>query len=357
MAGEDPAAPYLPAAREALACFPVNAARIRTAAVSENVSFRVSTDRGEDYVLRLHRPGYNSLDELESERLWRDALADAGLEVQRALPARDGRHFIAVPLNAEQSADPATSEPGAGRYASMVSWLPGEVLGHGLLARADSTRRRRYFRDLGALAARIHNQAAGWITPPGFTRPRLDIDGLLGEQPRWGRFWDHCALSERDRSLLLDAREKLVSMLADYGMRTDNFSLTHADLHPENVLVDPEGQLGVIDFDDCAFGWHGYDLASALIEEHDAADAYALQEALLAGYREHRAFSAEDEAMLPTFLLLRGMALIGWVHERPEHGEDEYFLGIREMVLRRCRELVGGEAGPAPGGQVDLYDP
>jgi Ser/Thr protein kinase RdoA (MazF antagonist) len=331
---EGPAAHYLPAAREALAQFPLSPRHVATAAVSENVSFRVTTAAGQDYVLRLHRPGYNTLDELESERSWRDALAAAGLRVQSALAARDGRYF--VPLS--------TTAPGedCGRYASMVSWLPGTVLDDGRLASAGSEERRHLFRQLGMLTARLHEHAAGWCPPAGFTRPALDRAGLLGEDPRWGRFWEHRGLSVDERALVLRARDRLRTFLDDYGANRDNFGLIHADLHPGNVLIDAEGRLGLIDFDDMAYGWHGYDLASALIEAHGESDFPALQEALLSGYRNVRPFGQRDEAMLPIFLLLRGLALLGWVHERPEHGEDEFFVGVRGMVVEGCAKLMSG---------------
>jgi Ser/Thr protein kinase RdoA (MazF antagonist) len=333
LSADGPAAPYLQAARAALAQFPVSPRALATAAVSENVSFRVSSEAGTDYVLRLHRPGYNTLDELESERRWRDALAKSGLRVQTALAASDGRHFVPV-------STPESGKEGW-RYASMVSWLPGEILDDGYLATADSRERQRLFSGLGALAARLHSQAAGWQTPDAFTRPALDRDGLLGDQPRWGRFWEYGGLSADERKLVLEARDRLREVLDGYGANRDNFSLIHADLHPGNVLIDTAGALGLIDFDDAAFGWHGYDLASALIEFHADDDFETLREALLAGYREVRQLSACDEGMLPVFLLLRGMALLGWVHERPEHGEDEFFAGIRGMVLGGCRMPVG----------------
>lgn len=334
MANERAAEVYLPAARRALGEFPCVVRHIQAAAVSENVSFRVTTDEGTDFVLRLHRPGYNSLHELESERLWRDALADAGLEVQQAQAASDGRHFIPV----------AIAGTGEQRYASMVSWLPGRILGDDPLAGASARQRKAIFRDLGRFAARMHNQATAWQEPRGFRRPRLDSNGLLGEQPRWGRFWEHAALSRADRSLLHAARERLREVLARYGANRANFSLIHADLHPGNVLIDSQGQLRVIDFDDSAYGWHGYDLASALIEEHNAADFTDLKEALLEGYREFRTLPARDEAMLASFMLLRGLALMGWIQDRPEKNDDEFFEGVRAMVLARCRTLLAGQA-------------
>jgi hypothetical protein len=45
--------------------------------------------------------------------------------------------------------------------------------------------------------------------------------------------------------------------------------------------------------------------------------------------------------MLPAFLLLRGMALIGWFHQRPEHGDSVFFSGIKEWVLGFARSYRG----------------
>jgi len=62
---------YTTAALNALECFPVEVENVEFIMQSENVTFRVSVRGGEsDYVLRLHRPGYNSIEELNSERIW-----------------------------------------------------------------------------------------------------------------------------------------------------------------------------------------------------------------------------------------------------------------------------------------------
>jgi hypothetical protein len=60
---------FLPAAREAAKAFPVEEPQLSLVTVSENVTFRLTDGRtGEDWVLRLHRPGYHSETELEAER-------------------------------------------------------------------------------------------------------------------------------------------------------------------------------------------------------------------------------------------------------------------------------------------------
>jgi Ser/Thr protein kinase RdoA (MazF antagonist) len=314
---------YLPAAERALEHFPVEPEAIELVAFSENVTFRVSTRHREaDYVLRLHRPGYNAIGELDSERLWAGALKDAGLCIQDSLPTRQGQYFVPIDI------------PGAGeqRYAGMTSWLEGMLLSDCLEAKPGPADRARVFHEIGAIAAAIHNQSAAWNVPPGFTRRRLDLDGLLGEQPHWGRFWEHPDLNRAEGAALLHKRNEVGKVLRAYGETADNFSLIHADLDPDNIIQHGD-DMALIDFDDAAFGWHLYDLASALLEYRSAPDFEALSAALLDGYRQHRPLAERDIEMLPAFLLVRGMATIGWFLQRPEHADSGYFEALRDWLL------------------------
>src|SRR4051812_4750400 len=82
---------FNPAAYAALAGFPIEPAELTLVSMSENVTYRVTDARdGSAYVLRLHRPGYHSLHELECERTWIRALAEAGIGVPAPIRARNG---------------------------------------------------------------------------------------------------------------------------------------------------------------------------------------------------------------------------------------------------------------------------
>lgn len=317
---------YTPVAVAALTHFPVEAEKIELVAHSENITFRVSIrNSGCDYVLRLHRPGYNSFEELKSERIWTMALGEAGISVPDALLTNQGQHFELVDI-------PAVGEQ---RYAGMTTWAEGCTLSDYLETNLNGGERVGFFRRIGELAAAIHNQSTCWKAPPGFGRQRLDLDGLLGEAPRWGRFWEHSDLTRVEAALVQQARKRIHSELSNYGESPDNFSLIHADLHPANIIYN-DGDLALIDFDDSTYGWHMYELASALIEDALAPDFGAIRQALLDGYREHRPLAERDVDMLPDFLLLRGMAIIGWFHQRPEHTGSEYFESIKNWVIREC---------------------
>ncbi len=52
--------------------------------------------------------------------------------------------------------------------------------------------------------------------PADFTRPAWDIDGLTGDAPFWGRFWEHPALSPDQAATLRKGRDFLRERLTDY---------------------------------------------------------------------------------------------------------------------------------------------
>lgn len=320
---------YLPAALEALKAFPVKIEEIHAIKHSENVTFRVlPKDSHTHYALRLHRPGYNSLAELNSERQWTLALKQAGLTVPESLLTTEGHHFCAVDI-------PATGEQ---RLAGLTTWLEGIPLDEYLPGCTEQKAREHIYWQMGAMTAKCHNQSASWNEPPGFQRRRLDADGLMGNDPHWGRFWEHAALTRTESKLLQRARQKAHIDLVRYGMDPSTFSLIHADLNPDNIVY-ANGELAVIDFDDSAYGWHMYDITSALFEQRNLPEAAIHRAAFFAGYQEHRSIGETETRVLDLFLLIRGLAVIGWFHQRPEHSESGYFNVLKDSVCAECEQF------------------
>ena len=257
----------------------------------ENAVYRVETNAG-PHALRLHRPGYHSAAALRSELDLMAMLAGQGVQVPRPMAARDG----------------ALLATWAGHNASLLSWLPGQPMGRsGQPLALRGPARAQLFAAIGAQMARLHSLTDGWTPPPGFTRPAWDSDGLLGEVPLWGRFWDIGTAA--DRAILAAFRDRARAMLA-----TDlDFGLIHADLVNENVLVGG-GHVHFIDFDDCGWGYRVFDMATTLYKAVDEPDFAALQVALVAGYAAQR--RVPDLSLLPLFLALRGVTYLGWIAAR-----------------------------------------
>lgn len=321
---------FTPAAQAALEAFPIDAGELTPISLAENMTFKVTDRRdGSPYVLRLHRPGYHTHEELVSERDWIRALGEAGVDVPIPVSARDGRDYVPVTI-------PATGE---GRYAGMARWTEGRLLAEVLAETSDDSVVEGYFAQLGAIVAKAHNQASAWRPPPGFRRHALDADGLMGMAPHWGPFWEHRSLSPMESSLFLKARGHLHEKLSRLSRDPSMYSLIHADMHPGNILVAGD-RLTVIDFDDAGFGWHQYDIAVVLTYWQSKPNAAAIDRAFLRGYRANRQVADEALAAVPLFRLIRGLAGIGWLHQRPELKTPAGFEARKAWVLEQCAALT-----------------
>ena len=319
---------FAPAAREALKAFPIELDALELVSLAENVTYRVVDRRdGVAYALRLHRPWYHTHEELISERAWIRALAGAGIAVQMPMRTRDGQDYAAVTI-------PATGER---RFAGLARWSTGRVLADVLRETTDARIAERHFTELGAVTAALHNQAAAWRPPAAFIRNNLDADGFMGDAPHWGPFWDHKGLSGAERRLVLDMRSRLHAALSQLERQPAVYSMIHADMHPGNVLIDGSA-LTVIDFDDAAWGWHAYDIAVALVHQQGP-ELAAFEQAYIAGYRSVRPISDQVLALVPMFRLVRGLAQIGWYHQRPELDRLAKFEETKAVVLEQCRTI------------------
>jgi Ser/Thr protein kinase RdoA (MazF antagonist) len=320
---------YAPAARQALAAFGVEPADLHFVHLSENVTFRAIDGRnGSSLVLRLHRPWYHDIAALRSEHLWTRALVQAGIAAPEPLLTPAGENFAQVEIAAT----------GERRWAGLARWREGELVADVVARETDSAANARHFVCIGAIMAAMHDQATCWTPPAGFRRHALDADGLMGSEPFWGPFWDHPIFSPAERDMLLGTRDRLHAALIRYGKPAHTFSLIHADLHPRNVLIDG-AHAAVIDFDDSGFGWHQYDLAVALIVYQDHPDFVMFRDACIAGYRSVRTISDADLALLPMFLLIRSMAQIGWLHQRPELPWAAVLPRTKERICRKAADF------------------
>lgn len=302
---EEQARRLLDLATSALAHWELDAERLEPLKVRENAVYAIHLRSGARAVLRVHRHGYHSDASLESEYLWLSALGASEIEVPRFLPTRHGHMFARVCI-------PGVSEP---RQVDLLEWIDGHPLGAIGDLSVDEREIERIYGTLGELAAAMHNHSSTWSPPPGFRRHAWDAEGLVGEEPLWGRFWELAALTSRQRHILLSLRSRLRAELSSYGAHADWFGLIHADLVPENILVTRTGPR-IIDFDDAGYGWHMFELATSLYFIRREPYYECARKALLAGYRRRRPLPEEHVRLLPLFLAVRGTTYLGWVHTR-----------------------------------------
>lgn len=287
-------------------------------ALRENAVYRADLADGRRAALRLHRPGYQTDAAIEAELWWCTALARAGFPAPAPIAARDGGHLA----------------PAGDRRASLVTWCPGTPVGSaGTPLVGTPAEQAALFTAIGALIADLHRTTDTLTLPAGFTRPRWDAEGLLGEAPLWGRFWINPALSDPESALLRQARTQARADLAALGPGAD-FGLIHADVLRENLLRD-SARLWLIDFDDCGFGFRLYDLGTALSQSLEEPQLQRLADALLTAYGRTRPLPADAARRLTLFTLLRTLASCGWIASRARPGDPRL-----RFYARRARGMA-----------------
>ena len=352
---------------------------------SENHTYRVTRLNGEPVAtLRICRPGYRSLGELQAEIDWLSHLNNEvkleGIEIIRPIPALDGSAVQVVAL-------PDGSVFHGVAFAYMDGVTPDE---------GDGEMMCRLFRRLGSLAAALHERTRGLepaatlhepnqaIRPgtafgeltqglgtaaaphkhdqefevttaalrelnqgfrpgttlgeqmsglgaaavprvsfmPPITRPVWDCDTTLGPNAPWGNWRDFADFVPQERRLLERAETRIRTALAAYGKPRERFGLIHADMRLANLLV--EGDiLKLLDFDDCAYGWHLFDLAASLSFIEARPDLPDLVAAWLEGYRTASTahpLEEADVAVIPSLIMMRRLQLTAWLATR--HDSD-----------------------------------
>ena len=268
---------------------------LRLLSLSENATYLV--DDGDPMVLRVHRPGYHSLDGIRSELNWMAALREqAGVLTPELIAARDGRDVVAATVDANTL------------HVDAVTFISGctaeeqpDVVG---------------FDELGRITAAMHNHVQKWTAPDYFTRFSWDVDATLGSDARWGN-WRHApGLAAADDAVVERAAAEVGRRLTEFGCGTDRFGLIHADLRMANLMVDPNnasGPITVIDFDDCGWSWYLFDLAAVVSFIEDTPEAERMIADWLRGYLEVRAIPVDHLEMIPTLVMLRRLMLTAWV--------------------------------------------
>lgn len=320
-------------AREALKSWALETADIWLLKYRENCVFGVRDIKTDTkYAMRIHRPDYHCLEALKSELLWVEALAKDGVLTPDIIHTQKGD--LLITCETEQVPEP--------RVCDLLGWVEGEQLGN-IEGEGDLSNEDVYANHLlaGKVAAQIHNQAEGWTIPEGFKRPMMDAEGLVGKTGYLGDFRTHPDLTPEQLSILTKAADKAIDAMNGFGQAPDCFGLTHADFLPENLLI-KDGDVRIIDFDDCGFGWYMMDLATSLFFLQGEDCYQSAYDGFVKGYRSTRNLPDDHLAMLPSCYIMRALAYVGWTatrHQTPAAQElspilIEMALGLADVYLK-----------------------
>ena len=269
--------------------------------VSENETFLVEAPGGFKSILRIHREDYHTETAIACEHAWSRSLnEEGGVKTPDILPGRNGSTI--------QSA--TSTALGQKRYLVMFEFVEGSEPDQ----QDDLT---TGFEELGEIAAKTHLHSIDWERPEPFERLVWDLDTVFGEEATWGNWRDGPNIGRQTRQVLEQVEATVIERLTRYGRGTDRFGLIHADMRLANLLI-TKGETRLIDFDDCGLGWLMYDFAAGISFMEDDPRIPELKQAWVRGYRSVRSLSEEDEVEIPTFVMMRRLALLAWIGSHSE---------------------------------------
>jgi Ser/Thr protein kinase RdoA (MazF antagonist) len=283
----------------ALEHYAVSVRRVRLVTNHLNGLFRVDTTDGETFALRVSHPTWRSDAELRSELEWLTALArDTDIGALEPLPNRDGTLVTVV-------ASDGVPQP---RRCVLFTWVPGPLLATGLT--------ETNVAKMGALAARLHQHAAGFVPGAGFTTHRLDRLFPRGEatvlfDPQYRELFGRGGLIVVRRAI-----ERVEAAHRQLYGGASSPRVIHGDLHHENVKVD-RGRLRPVDFEDVIWGYPAQDIALTFYDFRYYTDpAQHDYDTLCSWFRDGydcvQPWPEQHPGQIETFLVTRRIWVVNW---------------------------------------------
>ena len=238
--------------------FGLEPVRIRLARHAFNTTFRVDAASGDRVAVRVNTNSLSTPAHVLAQHAWMLALAE---EADLRPP---------VPLRTESGAEVALVHAhGQEHLVVAASWLEGDEVGECDAVQAAA---------LGRAMATMHAHARTWSMPEGGDLSAF-TDPLFGDEDR---LLDAYADRREDRALVEWALERCQAAMTAAG-RSAAAMVIHGDLHGANLLWH-EGELALLDFDDCGIGVPALDLAIATFYLRGGDPR--VEEALREGYSE-----------------------------------------------------------------------
>jgi Ser/Thr protein kinase RdoA (MazF antagonist) len=328
------------AAGATLGAYGLAGAELEWVSETSSVVYRVTRPDGLRCALRIHRPGHKAIAWIESELTWLEAIRrETDLLAPRPIRTVEGDLLSWV-----QSPD------GNALPCALLEWVEGTACTPGTI-QPEQVRR------VGMYLARLHEFSRGYVPPPGFERPALDADGFFGEESAYHAGEGERLFTEGQRAVFGVVEGRVRAAMAGLGRGRDAFGLIHADVIPQNVVFQGEQieresdgravarpypddvfMTGVVDFDECSWGYYLYDLAPMLWMLRAQPGYGACRAALIEGYERISRLPEGWPEALETFIAARQVASCRWI---ARHREDAYVQGRAvEIIAARVEELM-----------------
>ena len=296
--------------------------RVRLVTNDMNGIFRVDTESGEKYILRITLPeGGHTLDHVIAEMDWLAALAsETDLRVPTPVPAVDGSLVV-------EAQAPGIPEP---RYCAVFSWVPGRDLVEEM---TDAN-----IASLGELMAKLHAHAQTYSPPDDLFLLQFDRVFPFPEPVVLFDAEFASLFTQKWREIYAKAIDWAQESIDRLGAGGEQMRILHGDLHQWNVRI-YHRVLSPIDFEDLMLGWPVQDIATTLY--YFGGQEYArLRSAFQAGYTSHSPWPERHPGEIDSFIAARGIGLVNFILNDPNPEWKRQAPEFIEKVEKRLRVLM-----------------
>jgi Ser/Thr protein kinase RdoA (MazF antagonist) len=241
------------------------------------------------YILRVYRARWRSFSNICYELDVLLHLNQQHIPVSIPLIRTDGRYVHRL------------RAPEGERFAVLFTYAPGADPSY------DGEQERETALHYGQAVAKIHAAMDHFMS--SHRRFGLDLEHLIDRPLHAIR--PHLLARRRDWRYLQQLGTKLKHYIEALPGSVLDQGFCHGDLHGWNAKVAADKTITFFDFDCCGPGWRAYDLAvfrwnARLREKEDL-----LWSAFLEGYKGQRQLNAQDEQVIPIFIGIRHIWMLG----------------------------------------------
>ncbi len=300
----------------ALTAYDLRVQWIKFLADDTNISFKVRSQAGGTYVLRIYSDEETTLAENQAEVFWLQALKrDTDLKFAEPIPRADGEFITRVQVQ---------EIPGEKRCV-LFTWVPGQELEKHLDV-------HNYYQ-LGVVMSKLHDHAESLRPLPALIQPKkwdrafyYPNEPVVYKDPAYRHIFSDQQVAVIDRAISI--AEKEFTRLYE---NQEQQILIHGDLHFWNVNLF-RGELYIMDFEDVMLGYPVQDVAITLYYGRHREDFPALEHAFQRGYTSRRPWPVERLGQIETLQAARSVNFVNYV-ARIEDSPQKYVDG-------RCEELL-----------------
>lgn len=294
-------------ATHALRQFPIKVKSLDFIQHGENTTYRVTDTKTNKYLLRIHRMGYHSKEGINEELKWLDRIS------------KTTEIICPIPLKTIQNTFIATDNLEIGnelRNITLLKWVEGRQIQKSI--------NDIHVKEIGKLTAELHTNTQDKKV---IHRNYWSSEGLAGSKPFMGPMDSIAGLNFKQQQVLNEARSIVFGRLSKYEKHYPNkMGLIHADLHFGNFFL-RNGEISPIDFDDCGYGFHMYDLAVTITSLHNGIAKKIItnkefnhfKDVLLDSYNLIHSISGDDLKIIDDLKLARRFLGTQWLNLRVDN--------------------------------------